>query len=475
MPHLPEGLLNRTSLLPGSTPDGSPARVLLKAASAQDLSRELSLAGVEKEVLPGVRIQLKPGHAYMLIITLGSGEFYSANENADYYNERAGKVVTFPAPIGQKTMVLGNGIAENHHTFTDMGAVYRNHKTQLTHKVPPSGAIVWDRFNERMHRGELIAELPISGWETELDMHERGIPLMWSQGSGCPSDFCGACGFEFTSRKPSRCIHELQEKLCIRPDGYQNCIYCPDPIFYDISYVGANPAAKIAFGLRKLAQSEETMSLIPKMAESDPGIVYHKMYCSGRKPAAIVLDKLMQEESLVSDDMVPGIEQELLPEPMLDKDFVGTCKKIDLNELLAALLELKIMLTPTQWWRIFNPETQGEPSGVSGFLGALPTVFGQAALGHEDAFLRDTSYLPTRSAPPHVLRQLEPFVSDLAVKPSVKVIIIKRATAHVCRPKPAAKDLYLAREYARYQLESLTAPGMPLAARWCALVNKAGI
>jgi len=136
---------------------------------------------------------------------------------------------------------------------------------------------------------------------------------------------------------------------------------------------------------------------------------------------------------------------------------------------------MKIVLTPTQWWRIFMSNMQGEPSGVSGFLGALPEVFKRVASETGSGFLQDNSYLPITGAPVSNLRQLEPFAPSFSANPSVKITVIRNASAHVCRSKPKAQDLYLAREYARYQVQTLAAPGMPDLSQWCAFVNKAGI
>ena len=476
MPPVTDNLVTRHSVLPGLS-EQSPGPVLLKAASASDMRSELCKAGVEKELLPGVHIQIRPNHAYMFVISLGSGEYYSHNENADYYPEKEGKVVTFSEPVGPKQMTLGKGIKERHESFSAIGKVYRHHHTKQTHGSPPLGNIPWDRYNEQMHRGELIIELPTKEWEKELHLHESGTPLMWSQGSGVPFDACSRCGHLFDGEKVSkRCVHSSKERLCIGPDGLPNMIYCPDPVFFDISYVGNNPAAKIAFGLLKLAEAEDEGLPGVGVDCGGPADAFRRVYCVSLRPREDVLSRLVLAEKDVSDDMVPGIQQALLPDPQQDADFVKVCQEADLNEVVPSLIRTKIVLTPTQWYRIFMSNQQGEPSGVSGFLGALPSVFDRVSREPDKGFLSDTSYLPVTHSSPTIMRQLEPHAQALSAGPQIKITVIRNAqAAQVCQTEPTARDRYLAREYARYQVQTLAAPGMPDISRWCALVNRAGI
>ena len=186
-----DNLLRRTVSLPRLLPDDTQAQHLIKTASEMDTRRALASVGL-KDLGLDIKLDLKPKHAYLLLVTLGSGEFFGPNENADYNPEHDGKVVHFPEPCDPnvKSMTLGKGLESTHKTFGIHGAVYKHHKTEPEHDVPRSGDIVWDRWNSDMHRGEVIAELPEEKWTEELSLSEQGIPLMWSQGNGVPSDVC---------------------------------------------------------------------------------------------------------------------------------------------------------------------------------------------------------------------------------------------------------------------------------------------
>lgn len=416
----------------------SPAQRLLKVASSADLRRELKDV---KADIPGLSFPLKKGHAYLFLVSLGSGEAYSANENADYYPEHGGKVVEIPEPFDGKTttITLGPGIAEKHKTFGKHGAVYRHHKTEPEHGVKRSGEVVWERFNSPMHRGELIVELPEKGWEKELSLYDEGIPLMWSQGNGCPFDFCSRCGFKFTPQSKSRCRHILFEKLCFDKEGRQTCIYCPDPLFYDISYVGNNPAAKIAAALLRVASSEPAPPLQEHM----------RLHGAPRRPYAHTL-------RLLKTAAAHSCAELTAPSPEADACFVEKAKSLDHERMLAALAQLKVILTPSQWARIFGT---GELKGVSGFLEAIP---GALACAEEAGFPEDATWCPVCDPDPSAAELLRGPAADLSRD------TLKAPTGRVLVIKVSESDRALAREYLSYLVTSLSHFGRPEDIHRCA-------
>lgn len=147
---------------------------LLKTASTGPEKKQLKKLSIDPDE---IQIEIKPDHAYLHIVTVGAGEYYSANLKGDYYHESP-KVVKFPYPHDKEEKNIGPGLKDCHHTFMNADGIYRNHK----YDTPPLGNIVWQRYHEPMHRGEVIAELPLSIWQDDLNKYESGQPLMFSQG-----------------------------------------------------------------------------------------------------------------------------------------------------------------------------------------------------------------------------------------------------------------------------------------------------
>jgi len=345
--------------------------------------------------------------------------------------------------------------------------VYRNHKTEPEHNVPRSGEIVWERYNDRMHRGELIVELPEDKWAKELTLHEQGIPLMWSQGNGVPMDVCSRCGFMFKPKmkEEQRCKHIRLYKLMIGEDGFQNMLYCPDCLFYDISYVGNNPASKIAAALLRVAGSEDTNF------RGSFGIRRINHYSAGEVTRA-----MLNAENEISPEEVAGIRTCCAPEPDVDANFIKEARDTDSDKLIAALHRLAIVLTPTQFHRIFAP-SDGEPVGVSGFLDALPGAVGRA-VEQDPEFQEDTGYCPQEPPDPTVIRGFEKYVPDLGSRPMVarRILIIRTASSqNLTHPHATPSGLRLADEYVRYLHTCLSSFAGPHAARRYIGIALAGV
>lgn len=461
MPHFSvDNLVTRTLALPRLFGD-APAQALVKTASDADTRIELSKLGIKG--LHGHPFDIRPKHAYLFVISLGSGDRYSANDNADWYPENDGLYVEAPEPCDPniRSMVLGKGLRSCHGTFKVHGAVYRNHKTEPEHNVPRSGEIVWQRWNDNMHRGELILELPESKWEKELALEEQGVPLMWSQGNGTPSDFCSRCLFKFTPKSKQRCSHIRLNKLCVGDDGVQNVLYCPDPVFYDISYVGNNPAEKIAAALLRIASPEHS----PSRRET------FRISKFARHSAECVVHALSDAERHMGAEETEAHRGAFAPDVAKDLEFVRIARAHEPGQVLAVLHRLEIILTPSQFARIF---CQSEPMGVGGFLDSLPGIFGELAGNGAD--LDDAGYYPAEKPDPDLLRKLAPFAADFGADSVARkpVLVIRAASPQrILRPTEAGRRL--ANEYAKYLNTCLTMYGGPALAGRYAGITAAGL
>lgn len=467
--------------------NNEPSQVLLEAASQYDLKQLLKKQAATRDIpAASVDFEVRPGHSYLLTISLGSGDWYGANENGDHYNE-AEKNVIFPEPVGPPTIRLGKGLKDTHATFKSHAGVFKHHQALLTHKVQPSGKIVWERYNPKMHWGELVLELPQDKWQAELDAHSRGTPMMWSQGSGVPIDWCSRCGFGFTAKSKQRCHHILFRKLCVEKDGIQNFIYCPDAWFHDYSYVGNEPADKMAFGLLKLASTEVTTAReLDSLGGTGSVVPVHitvtelkGLGAPGLSGRSRAFDSLRESEKTVSDEEVGNFLQTFGGLPEEDADFVDVCRSMEGSELIPALNSLEIVLTPSQFYRIFVPD--GEPVGVSGFTQELSGIFNRAADGNCGDILKSTDFVIRRTPSYGAVEKLRPFSPLFSSNPGRrrrnKVIVLK-AAGRIGRPSPAEttpQQRYLAESYAGYQLASLSAMQKYDRAGHCILLNRAGL
>ena len=160
-----------------------------------------------------------PGHSFVHLITMGAGEFYGANNNADYFNE---KRASFEVPEhhshgGKQEIQLQDGLEKYHRTFMKFGAVYREHNNSKK-GGPELGSIHSEWYNPAMHRGELIVKLANDTWAEELQKLARGEPVTWSMGCGVPYDICSICANQARTKK-DYCNHLTYQKMSLSKEG----------------------------------------------------------------------------------------------------------------------------------------------------------------------------------------------------------------------------------------------------------------
>ena len=106
MDRAPGSLIERTSLLPRIM-GGEPAQRLLRVASSDDARRELGRISVAD--LPGKGFQIKPKHAYLLLVTMGSGDAYSCMSGDTLIATPHGSHVRMDCIMPGATVTLGDG------------------------------------------------------------------------------------------------------------------------------------------------------------------------------------------------------------------------------------------------------------------------------------------------------------------------------------------------------------------------------
>jgi hypothetical protein len=207
-----------------------------------------------------------PGKTYILVLAMGSSEYYGPNRNGDAFEE--------------------NELKQHHKTFETNAHVYKSH----INKDPAKsyGRVVKSFYNDDMHRVELVLELDNNKAPDIVDKVNAGQSVAVSMGCKIKYDVCSICG----NKAPTRadyCTHLKNELNKIYPDGRVVCAYNPKPNFFDISIVW-RPADKTGYMLKKVANSREIGSSSAWLAEK----------IAARVTLARYLNKAAEIEKMVS-------------------------------------------------------------------------------------------------------------------------------------------------------------------------------
>lgn len=279
--------MEKYSLYPGKTTDGSPRIHLIEPGSTYGTS---STSGLEKtasgEHLPEVlelieSIKPQEGRLYLVNSALGAGEYVGFNLRGDWFTEqgllhtpdhwaeipvwdidarRRAANWTEEAP-GWGNLCWGFPTFYNAHRF-------RHHSNKDPNKA--YGFILGAFWDPRMHRVILVSELIRENCARlgALDLYsriERGEFPDTSMGAKVPYDRCAICGN--VAKSPANYCEHVHKNARhpygmrqILPDGRMCGVYNDYPRFFDDSFVfiGAERSAK-------------TMSNFTSMVKGDRG------------------------------------------------------------------------------------------------------------------------------------------------------------------------------------------------------------
>ena len=448
--------------------DGELPAHLLKVGSKgvdSEQFQKLSSAVVMPEIKP------EPGHAFIHLITVGAGEHYGANNNADYFPEGDSE---WAFPLNNKTASLKGGLKKYHRTYKDYGGVYHHHRNSRK-GFEKQGEVVWECYREPMHRGEVIIRVsedlrdgdgkPV--WEDTLQKLARDELVPFSQGSSVPFDTCSLCGNRAETAK-DHCQHIRQDKLAFHKSGRQIFMINHEAYFHDISRV-AKPAERIALSLRKVASDG------PSYAECSPeGMVIPVRLVEklgsrdqqDRFELLCKLSRLEKEVPMMAREVVGPLSGAHCLEPSDEERVTDLLEGIPEDVLINSLKSADCMLTPRTFSIILLKKKPEDVPGFDSVEGLLRDVFTEILEhGNPNEFLSDGSYKPQPcswfpGADEKVCElsgllslspdKVEDRVLRVSLKPSVR--IEKRAA------EPTAEAGVIAKEYAKYQL-SLLASG----------------
>jgi hypothetical protein len=260
-------------------------------------------------------LEKQAGKTYVLVNALGSGEFWGANRNGDYFPD---------LPLHR-----------DHRTFEKLGHAYKHH----INKDPniSYGKVKIAVFNPDMHRVELVLELDNQRAKEILDRIEQGEYPAVSMGVKVPYDVCSVCSKK--SKKTSDYCDHLKNQLnIILPDGRKiYAINDTDLKFFDISFVRI-PADRTAGVLSKVASQAV---VIPSAI-----VAQEALKAAGIKESAItkVVDGTI---GAIDNDPKRLIyaSQKNLPK----EELAEVLDKYALHDILSTFLGMRIIPKPSEF------------------------------------------------------------------------------------------------------------------------------
>lgn len=274
-------------------------------------------ADISNEMQNAIK-DIKPSSdkAYILVNAMGSGEYYGANKNADYFPERS---------------------LELYHKTFETAGVFKHHQNKDPEKS--LGKVCYAYYNPNMHRVELLLEVNKTKAPDIINRIEQNEKIAVSMGCKVPWDKCSIC-YKKASKADEYCDHIKKEKNRIYEDGRKVAMVNENPRFFDISFVTI-PADRGGYMMRKIAEVEESQLSAKlgedwlreaQLKESD----IDKRLGSNLDSSATVLES--KHNRLEIPKNLPGD----LPKEWMDESL----KKVSASDLFVAMAATQIMPTP---------------------------------------------------------------------------------------------------------------------------------
>lgn len=178
------------------------------------------------EAIRAISASPDPSMVYYYDRAMGAGEYYRANNNADWFPEKM--------------------LRRDHHTFEKHAKLYRNHVTT----DEPIGDVLCAVYNDALHTVDLINRAPLSKVALDDDRLKRGMSIKTSMGCAVPYDKCSICG-NMARTKAEHCDHIRWSRNNL-VNGRQAYMINEEGVFRDISIV-AIPAAPESAIIHKIA------------------------------------------------------------------------------------------------------------------------------------------------------------------------------------------------------------------------------
>jgi len=327
-----------------------------------------------------------PGRTIVLIIGLGSFEYYGLNRNGDGFNERPYKPNVKPTcgccGTSRDAWVLEDECVQHHYKTYEQGAVYRHHCNKDPKKA--IGQVLKAFWNPYMHRVEVLQDIENTKAPDLVEQINGGQYPAASMGCRIKYDVCTKCGHNAPTRA-QYCDHLKWQMGHLDPgSGIRYGALNPSPRFFDSSWV-IRPADRTGYMLKKVANTHA-------YELQDSSVMGELVDALDAKSAAVrkigAIDKVLRgyPAAMVSSDLPEGklVEQyrdtslskvtkstELLPEKVLQ-----ALSMYSLPKTLKALSRAGITLTTPEFVKLFMKQLAPQakiPVEVLHHLTALQT------------------------------------------------------------------------------------------------------
>ena len=399
----------------GNFPQASIVPAFSGGLDRQTLHKQASIFEKEYD-----KFERKPGHTYIHLISCAAGEFYGPNSRADFYNGDSYKhEIPEPEKGAPSFIILDGGLNKYHNkTFMEEGGVYTEHYSSRD-GAKPQGYIVAAKMNPEMHRGELIIGVRTNEWADDIEKLSNGHPMKFSIGGDACSDLCAYCGHVARSES-QHCDHYKKHRGAITEDGHQIYVITDKIVFHDISRV-RNPAEKIAFSIKKIANADDFSLWQP--GQIKPSSAKYMLKTAAGIRRFNTLDKLAKIEKQILAVASEGSLDKNIEKFFRNRKHTKRASEQDSGELLNKFLdhvnqdqlfnglrENKKILTPGEFTVVAVPEEYrrgGYGISIEEIEKLLPGIFNK--LLHRDdvnEFCEDETYECDTQCPKIIVDEL---------------------------------------------------------------------
>jgi len=307
-------------------------------------------------------IEPVPGRTIVLVIGLGSYEWYGLNRNGDGFPEQPYKMGIEPrcgccSNKKRDAWVLPEECIQHHYKSYEQGNVFRHHVNKDPNKR--IGRILKAFWNPYMHRVEVLEDINNTKAPDLVEQIGDGEFPAKSMGCRIKFDVCTECGHMAPTRK-HYCDHLKWAMGQLNPStGIRNGALNPSPRFFDSSWV-IRPADRTGYMLKKVAMPYEVQDFDSSTMGELVDDLNHKA-AAARKLAD--MDKVVRgypatvvsspEAGLVQhyrNTTLPALVQRT---PQLSRSDLSALAPYRLADTLAALSRAGIILTTPEFVQLF--------------------------------------------------------------------------------------------------------------------------
>jgi hypothetical protein len=303
-------------------------------------------------------IQPTPGRTVVLVIGLGSYEYYGLNRNGDGFNEVPYKPGKSNGP-GRDAWVMEPECIQHHFHSYEQGHVFRHHVNR--DPVRAVGRVLKAFWNPFMHRVEVLEDIDNAKAADLVQQIADGEFPAKSMGCRIAFDVCTNCGNMAPTRKHYCDCLKWQLNWLDPKTGIRYGALNPSPRFFDSSWV-VRPADRTGYLLQKVA--ERTYELRSSSELGDLVDALNAKSAAAKKlavidkvvrgyPAGVVSSDTVPEASLIQRYRDTSLPDVVARTPELGAADIGMLAQHRLPDVLAALSRSGIILTTPEFLRLF--------------------------------------------------------------------------------------------------------------------------